>query len=390
MGESAIDAIGRKTAPFLLPVIVACLCIHVRGTLSAVIAIVFIAVLVSFVRDRRLPLDRYTLAVLAATLGLTVYTVASRQDFRFERIDHYLLLALFAAAAIETVKRYRLTVSPGTVAILSGLVCAFMVGYSTYSLLGLPARPLVSGYEVHLINHRFSKALFLLIPLLLVFAYQLKRSGHVRMALVSATFAAAAALGSSSLSTMIGLVLAAGLAFTSVGRVAAPLSFGAILAVPVVAAVSASDLLASGAGAFEAQQVRLVLWEAALRMVAERPVLGWGFDGFDHLRRTGFPMTVDHHAHSSVMAFLVDFGLAGALAALALVWVISRQVTVRCDTIIDRLLLLTPFYFWFFVQGVSLQFWTDYLFAGTFVLVMAARVEAPEAAIADRSRPEDR
>jgi hypothetical protein len=73
---------------------------------------------------------------------------------------------------------------------------------------------------------------------------------------------------------------------------------------------------------------RLILWSAALRMWRERPLLGVGPDNFRHLYGLylGLPDWDRRlHANNLYLELLAGWGIAGALAFAALVWVIVRR-----------------------------------------------------------------
>ncbi len=79
-------------------------------------------------------------------------------------------------------------------------------------------------------------------------------------------------------------------------------------------------------------QHRIEIWEFSVRRIAERPALGWGFDGSRHLQAlypdlgsTGRELAA-LHPHSAPLQIMLELGAVGAVIALALLWLIAMRL----------------------------------------------------------------
>lgn len=108
----------------------------------------------------------------------------------------------------------------------------------------------------------------------------------------------------------------------------------------------------------EGTQVRLFIWDSALRAAADRPFLGWGPDGFgvayDRYRQPGsqqyfdFPFSVDQ-AHNWVLQQAVTVGLLGLATLLALAAAAAALLLTRAasrDPLIARTLVVVLAAYW--------------------------------------------
>ncbi len=105
----------------------------------------------------------------------------------------------------------------------------------------------------------------------------------------------------------------------------------ALLAPPLLAAAlpaiyDSADLAAMA----HSHRHRVQIWTYALERIAERPVLGWGFDSSRELMGTGgeavredAPMSL--HTHNVTLQAWMELGLAGVAVIAALGWVLWRR-----------------------------------------------------------------
>ena len=77
---------------------------------------------------------------------------------------------------------------------------------------------------------------------------------------------------------------------------------------------------------------RVEIWYFSLERIAEKPVLGWGFDGSRYIAEyffgadeTGRSM-VPLHPHNGALQILLELGAVGAVIVLALLWLIAVQL----------------------------------------------------------------
>ena len=79
-------------------------------------------------------------------------------------------------------------------------------------------------------------------------------------------------------------------------------------------------------------QHRIEIWEFSVQRIAEKPLLGWGFDGSRHLgllypdpSETG-RVVAALHPHNAPLQIMLELGTVGAVIALALLWLIARRL----------------------------------------------------------------
>ena len=79
-------------------------------------------------------------------------------------------------------------------------------------------------------------------------------------------------------------------------------------------------------------QHRIEIWEFSVQRIAEKPLLGWGFDGSRHMESL-YPDPGDTgrvvaalHPHSAPLQIMLELGAVGAVIALALLWLIARRL----------------------------------------------------------------
>jgi len=81
-------------------------------------------------------------------------------------------------------------------------------------------------------------------------------------------------------------------------------------------------------------QHRVEIWDFYAQRIAEKPVLGWGFDASRHMKAlypdpsiTGRELAA-LHPHSAPLQTLLELGAIGAAIALALLWLVSARLDV--------------------------------------------------------------
>ena len=79
-------------------------------------------------------------------------------------------------------------------------------------------------------------------------------------------------------------------------------------------------------------QHRVEIWEFSVHRIAEKALLGWGFDGSRHMGSL-FPAPSDSgrdiaalHPHSVPLQVMIELGAIGALIALALLWLFAKRL----------------------------------------------------------------
>lgn len=79
-------------------------------------------------------------------------------------------------------------------------------------------------------------------------------------------------------------------------------------------------------------QHRIEIWDFSVQRIAERPLLGWGFDGSRHMASL-YPDASDTgrvvaalHPHSAPLQIVLELGAVGAVVALALLWLVARRL----------------------------------------------------------------
>ncbi len=79
-------------------------------------------------------------------------------------------------------------------------------------------------------------------------------------------------------------------------------------------------------------QHRIEIWDFAVQRIAERPLLGWGFDGSRHMQvfypdlsSTGRELAA-LHPHSAPLQIMLELGAVGAVIALALLCLFAMRL----------------------------------------------------------------
>ena len=77
---------------------------------------------------------------------------------------------------------------------------------------------------------------------------------------------------------------------------------------------------------------RVEIWNFSLERIAEKPVLGWGFDGSRHVAERFFAADetsrsmMPLHPHNGPLQILLELGAVGAVIVLALLWLMATQL----------------------------------------------------------------
>ena len=77
---------------------------------------------------------------------------------------------------------------------------------------------------------------------------------------------------------------------------------------------------------------RVEIWNFSVDRIAEKPLLGWGFDASRHIGELFFdageanPKIVSLHPHSAPLQIVLELGAVGAVISLALLWLLARRL----------------------------------------------------------------
>ena len=77
---------------------------------------------------------------------------------------------------------------------------------------------------------------------------------------------------------------------------------------------------------------RVEIWNFSLERIAEKPVIGWGFDSSRNIGEyffnsgTANEKIVSLHPHNAPLQIMLELGAIGAIISLALLWLISTQL----------------------------------------------------------------
>lgn len=136
------------------------------------------------------------------------------------------------------------------------------------------------------------------------------------------------------------LALAAGIAAAALGGLGRPLArvvmalavlvtlFGSPFVAPLAqqAGLARADFLADSA------QYRLHIWGVVSDRIAQRPLLGWGFDASPDLPTEGVEpfregaKIIPSHPHNGALQIMVETGLVGSLLTLGLLILLCRRI----------------------------------------------------------------
>ena len=80
------------------------------------------------------------------------------------------------------------------------------------------------------------------------------------------------------------------------------------------------------------EQHRVEIWYFSIKRIAEKPLLGWGFDSSRHVGELFYeageanPRIVSLHPHNAPLQIMLEVGAIGAVIALVLLWLISTRL----------------------------------------------------------------
>ena len=147
------------------------------------------------------------------------------------------------------------------------------------------------------------------------------------IALASQSSASAVALGAGLLAALL-----AGLGRPLAGAVMAVALVATLLASPFAAGLARQAGLADADWLAETAHYRLHIGSVVSDRIAERPLMGWGFDASPDLpAREAQPFRpgdkiIPSHPHNGALQIMVETGLVGSLLALGLLILVARRI----------------------------------------------------------------
>ena len=134
-------------------------------------------------------------------------------------------------------------------------------------------------------------------------------------------------------------------------------------------------------------QHRVEIWDFSVQRIAEKPLLGWGFDGSRHMGSL-FPTPGDTgrdiaalHPHSAPLQVMLELGAVGAVIALAFLWLVVMRLDREAD--LTRMFGQAQFVATMAIGSVSHGAWQNWWIA----LVVSAALMIP--LTAEPSEPKD-
>ena len=123
------------------------------------------------------------------------------------------------------------------------------------------------------------------------------------------------------------------LSHRATGRVVTLLAGGGVFVAMPFAAQAIHDLGWHRAGWLDSSaRHRVEIWEFSLQRIAEKPLLGWGFDSARHIgalypdgSEFGWDI-LPLHPHSTPLQIVLELGAVGAVISLALLWLLARRL----------------------------------------------------------------
>ncbi len=131
---------------------------------------------------------------------------------------------------------------------------------------------------------------------------------------------------------------------------------------------------------------RIEIWHFTVQRIAEKPVLGWGFDAARHMNELAAkeeasgrnPIAL--HPHNAPLQILMELGIMGAILALALAWLLIQRLETLPRR--DRLLGQATYMAGLAISTTAFGFWQNQWLA----LLMTAALAVALTASA-RARP---
>jgi hypothetical protein len=347
--------------------------VHPRAFASTVVALSLLGFVVVLVTGRAVRPATATLAALALVLGAALNTVVTR-GWSFDAIDHPLLMIAFLLAGFEALRR--------TERVLAGFVPAFALLAGSAALLvyaalswGLPAfRVGVDLADATLIGEAFAKHLMLLVCagwlLIGIGAAKGVAPGWAALCLPIA-----AAVVSPSQSLSLGLLLGTLAAVLASSRLLiAAAAAATFLIAPIAALALPADVAETLPGTWA---WRVDLWSEGLRLAAERPLTGWGFQSFGAFKETLMDLPRVNHAHSAAIELALDFGVWAFLPIGAAAWAVAHAAggsgrALDAIPLGRRVAVVPPLVCWLVIANVSFELWNDFVLAGLLFLLALA------------------
>ncbi|MGF1630699.1 MAG: O-antigen ligase family protein [Kiloniellaceae bacterium] len=253
------------------------------------------------------------------------------------RVALLLMVLLYLAALVQLLadkERHRVAEALG----LGFGIALAMIGIELIfdgPILTLLQGAAPSDYATDSRLNRGISAVSILVWPLAVFAWA-RGSRSLAFALPALVFAVTLFSQSSASMLALGAGLLAALLAAS-GRQAAR----AVMALAVIVTLFGSPLvpsLAQQTGLAQAEflpdtaRYRLHIWMVVSGRIAERPLLGWGFDASPDLPVEGVQpfrpggKVIPSHPHNGALQILVETGLVGSLLTLALLFLVGRRI----------------------------------------------------------------
>ena len=127
-------------------------------------------------------------------------------------------------------------------------------------------------------------------------------------------------------------------------------------------------------------QHRVEVWDFSVQRIAERPLLGWGFDASRHMQAL-YPDPSDTgrdvaalHPHSAPLQIMLELGAVGAVIALAVLWFIARRLDRVSGQarIFGQALFVTAFAIGSVAYGAWQNWWLALLLSATLLAPLTA------------------
>ena len=172
-----------------------------------------------------------------------------------------------------------------------------------------------------------------------------------------------------------------------------PMIVGAILATTIVAAPTIDHYLPAPKTLFESLSLprstyhRLLIWNFTSQRIAERPILGWGFNtsrempgGHNNLDVSEVALPL--HPHNAALQWRLELGIFGALFGAAIVLVSTQMATRYAAGRVARAGALASIGATFVIAMISFGAWQTWWVSGMFLIagftILVCRRRTPE------------